>query len=457
MKKLILYLSIIASPIVNAQKTTDYTLSQAVNVGCSSGVADLGKKISVEKTDASAKFTLSNLSCSKTYEGDLKVDFGSGAVGYFDGKQKKGIIIDGQEISLFNHDGNNYQVVVAGHEDKKQAKTLTAEAQQAKYQGTFDGFEAMLAKAKKDAEMAKMAANTLPVPNLNLQDEYGVAGLYYFSELVSISSTNREIDGKSAKAVYLHLDQTDNTLKAYITDTKFDKFYFDGARMIKAFKSGNLNSLGLMSADNMNSVKVLRSSLSKLEDGLYMVNYSYWFGTKNGCSEPERRGGTQAELDNQTKRYVLLGKDQKRMEYLLSHISELEELAGQHAVRYCKFTDALRAAEKPMPVASAMNTGTLKTEATTLTKQWAQGRWQQEVQYAYITGSDWNILRNSFGVIIGRNISGIAVMKDKDGTCRWEEIALRQDYNGSTYGKTYFSWESTLIVPVDCSNAMKYK
>lgn len=456
MKKII-YLALFIAPVAIGQ-TTDYTLSQAVSVGCSSGVADLGKKITVEKTDASAKFTLTNMACSKSYDGSLKVDFGSGATGYFDGKEKKGIVIDGQEISLFNNDGSKYQVVIAGHQDKKLAKTIATEAQQAKYQKVFDGFDALLINAKKEADMAKMAANTLPVPNLNLQDEYGVSGLYYFSELVSISSSNREIDGKSVKAVYMHIDKADNyTLKVYLNETKYDKYFFDGPRMFKAFKNGSKSSLGLMKPDNMNDIKVMRSSISQLEDGLFMVDYWYWFATKSGCSVPERRGGTQAELDAQTKRYILLGKDQKRIEHLLNNPSELEALAGEKAVSFCKYSDALEAAEKPMPVASPLNTGTLKTEATALTKAWAQGRWAQEVQYSFIIGKEWNILRNNLGVIIGRNIAGIAVMKDKDGTCRWEEIALRQDYNGTAYGKTYFSWESTLIIPVDCSTAMKYK
>lgn len=459
MKRTLIYLSILFAPVALSQQTTEYTLSKAVNVGCAQGMADLGKKVTIERTDATVKFTLVNLVCSKTYEGTLKIDFGSGATGYLDTKNKKGIVIDGQTVSLFNEESGNYQVVIAGHEDKKEAKSISTEAQQSKYEAVFNRFDALLAQAKKEAEKAEMAANTLPLPTISLEDEYGISGLYYFSEPVSISSNTREIDRKTVEAVYLYMDKADNyVLKAYFTNEKFDKFYFDGARMFKAFKEGRAKEIGLMKADNMNDVKVLRSSIDKLEDGLFIVNYGIWFGTKSGCSEPERRGATQAELDNKTKQYILLGKDKNRMQALLNNLPELERLAGESAVKQCKIQDALEAAEKPMPAASAMNTGTLKSEATILTKEFAKGRWAQEVEYAFITGKEWYTLRNKItGIITGRAISAVAVMKDKDGSCRWEEISIRQDYNGTDYGKSYFGGESSIIVPVDCSTAMKYK
>ena len=460
MKKSILYLALMLAPIVNAQKTTDYTLGQAVNVGCSSGVADLGKKITVERTDVSAKFSLINMACSKSYDGSLKVDFGAGATGYFDGKQKKGIVIDGQVISLFNNEGGKYQVVVAGHEDKKQAKTLTSEAQQTKYQTILDGFDALLVSAKKEAELAKLAANTLPIPKGDFSDKYGIGGLYYFSEPALISSNNTEIDGKNVQAVLLQMDEADNNLlKAHYAEGKYDKFFLDGIRMLNAFKAGSLTSILMHKGDNMNSIKFFDdSSIERLEEGMYIINYRGWYRSSGSCTNIVWTEQKKQEIANGANKYILLGKDKKRIEELMNNPAEIERLASMTTTAGCKLQDALEAAAKPMPAASAMNTGQLKTDATVVTKAFAVGRWSQEVLYSYIMGKEWFIIKTPVtGVITGRVISAIAIMKDDSGQCKWEEISIRQDYNGSTYGKSYFGGESTVIIPVDCATAMKYK
>jgi len=61
------------------------------------------------------------------------------------------------------------------------------------------------------------------------------------------------------------------------------------------------------------------------------------------------------------------------------------------------------------------------------------------------------------GAVKGRTIRMIAVMKNTNGACQWEEVEVKQDYNGSSYGKTYYSGNTQSIITVDCTEAMKHK
>jgi hypothetical protein len=51
----------------------------------------------------------------------------------------------------------------------------------------------------------------------------------------------------------------------------------------------------------------------------------------------------------------------------------------------------------------------------------------------------------------------VAVLKTTTGKCQWEEVSIKQDYDGAEYGKSQSYGNSSVIVPVDCNTAMKYK
>lgn len=454
MKKIILSALLISTSGITSllyAQTTVYNLSKALTVGCynANPLTDITKKVTVEIKGEKTNLSVSSLNCTKTIEGQ---DMGiineqTKGHGFYDVKEKRGFILEGdQQVIIFNNKEGSFEITHAGHTDKKEAKTLDLSAKQSEYANSFSNFDQLIADANKKAEEAEKLANILPIPEGDFSDKYGMGGLYYFSELTPISSHNDEIDGKYAQALLMHFDESDNfILKAYITNSIYDKYYFDGSRMFKAFKEGKITTVLFHTNDNMNSAG--RNNLTRLEDGVYLIGGFL-------CSEAEK-----GELKTHTKSvYPLLGKDKSRIEYLKNHPEEVERLALLSTYNQCKLNDALEAAEKPMPAASAMNTGQLKIEATELTKAFAKGRWSQEVIYSYISGAEWYTLRNKLtGVITGRVISAIAIMKTDDGSCKWEEISIRQDYNGSTYGKSYFGGESTVIIPVDCTTAMKYK
>ncbi|UKN01163.1 hypothetical protein K6119_15645 [Paracrocinitomix mangrovi] len=452
------WLILAVSIITLTSNAQTYYLSKGITVGCynANPLTDLTKKIELVKDDKSVIFKYGSINCTKEYKA-LEISLDNGNVAYLDKKEKKGLIVmSDNRVALVAEKDSKYQVLVGGHLDKKEAKGVSTETLSGELQSSMDKFDAYIKKAEEEAKEAEKLANILPIPNLSLTDEWGFSGLYYLSELSGCAGISSYADtrNKYVQAVYMHLDKNDNyNLKAYFTETGYDKFYFDGSRSFKAFKAGNLNPVHRFSGDNMNNVNFFKyKSLTRLEDGLFLVNYGGWFRTKGGCSEVVWSGEQAAE------KYILLGKDKARIDELMQKPEEIKRLAEEATRAECLQSDALEAAEKPMPSPSSMNTAKLSSEATAVTLKWAQARWAQELQYVFVTGKEWNIHRNQItGIIVARGIWCVAVMKEKDGTCKWEEVYVKQDYDGANYGSTYFGNETTVIVPVDCTTAMKHK
>ncbi|WP_339141983.1 hypothetical protein [Croceitalea sp. MTPC5] len=81
----------------------------------------------------------------------------------------------------------------------------------------------------------------------------------------------------------------------------------------------------------------------------------------------------------------------------------------------------------------------LEKQALTAAKSWAnQYGWEETVINAYFMGNDWNIYRNSLtGVQLGRRISGVIVMKRRDGNCSFHHATFAQQFNGSGYQNVF--------------------
>ncbi|MCB9223609.1 MAG: hypothetical protein R2780_04415 [Crocinitomicaceae bacterium] len=435
-----------------------YTLSKGLTVGCSGGnpLTDITKKIDIVKDDKGTRIKYASLNCSREYS-CIQINLANGSNAFWNTNDKIGVIITSDDrMGLFTFKDGKYEIQVGGHLDKKQAKEVTSESMNAEFQSVLSNFDDLIKKGIEEAKRAEMLANILPTPELSLTDEWGLSGLYYMSELSGFNtySNSDEAHGKYTQAVYMYLDKEDKYIyKAYYSQTGYDKFYFDGTRAFKAFKEGGLKPVYRFKGDNMNKILLFKDiSITYLEEGLYLVNKGGWYRTSNGCTDVVWAGNkTEGE-------YILLGKNKERIEQLMSNPDEIKKLSIENIRAECAQSDALEAAEKPMPTPSSMNTPQLSKDATAVTLKWAQARWAQELQYVFVHGKDWNIHRHQVtGVILARGIWCIAIMKEKDGTCKWEEVYVKQDYDGAKYGATYFSNETTVIVPVDCATAMKYK
>ena len=86
-----------------------------------------------------------------------------------------------------------------------------------------------------------------------------------------------------------------------------------------------------------------------------------------------------------------------------------------------------------------LRNNTLETQATSAARQWANSYgWEETVTKAYFTGNDWSIYRNSLTrAQLGRRISGVIVLKRKDGRCSFHYASFAQQFNGSSYQKVF--------------------
>ncbi|WP_205410288.1 hypothetical protein [Aquimarina longa] len=89
--------------------------------------------------------------------------------------------------------------------------------------------------------------------------------------------------------------------------------------------------------------------------------------------------------------------------------------------------------------AKGVSNADLEKQATIAAKSWAnQYNWEETITKAYFTSNDWSIYRNALtGAQLGRRISGVIVMKRKDGKCSFHHATFAQQYNGSGYQKVF--------------------
>jgi len=78
--------------------------------------------------------------------------------------------------------------------------------------------------------------------------------------------------------------------------------------------------------------------------------------------------------------------------------------------------------------------------------------WQNEAPIkVVIVEPDWRIVRNSFGVILRKEINTNVILKKTDGTCRLTDISFERPYQGgSNYGATIVYGVGMKDLPFDC-------
>lgn len=89
--------------------------------------------------------------------------------------------------------------------------------------------------------------------------------------------------------------------------------------------------------------------------------------------------------------------------------------------------------------AKGLSSTELETQAIIAAKSWANSyKWKETIIKAYFTGNDWSIYRHKLtGEQLGRRISGIIVMKRRDGKCSFHFATFAQHYNGNNYEKVF--------------------
>ncbi|MBG6129069.1 hypothetical protein IWQ47_000239 [Aquimarina sp. EL_43] len=141
-------------------------------------------------------------------------------------------------------------------------------------------------------------------------------------------------------------------------------------------------------------------------------------------------------------------KDQKVIRNLLVSKETQDKIDAKledwslKAKEYTEKTYAAKEAEaiknRRLPAKGFSNLA-LEKQATLAAKSWAsQYHWEETIIKAYFTGNDWSIYRNTLtGVQLGRRISGVIIMKRKDGKCSFQYATFAQQYNGNGYQKVF--------------------
>lgn len=78
---------------------------------------------------------------------------------------------------------------------------------------------------------------------------------------------------------------------------------------------------------------------------------------------------------------------------------------------------------------------TPQADLLTASQAWASAwDWKETIVDSYLTQSDWFITRNPLsGIITGKVIGGVAVMRHPDGRCRFQTVSFRKDFDGTDY------------------------
>lgn len=86
-----------------------------------------------------------------------------------------------------------------------------------------------------------------------------------------------------------------------------------------------------------------------------------------------------------------------------------------------------------------MQDDALENKIKVASERWASRyHWKETIAYSYFTGTDWNIKHHPLtGLITGRTIYGIIVMRRDDGLCSFHYAQFGQDYNGNGYSNMH--------------------
>lgn len=169
--------------------------------------------------------------------------------------------------------------------------------------------------------------------------------------------------------------------------------------------------------------------------------------------------GHQWMNDVQPQSFVIAAKDTAKFKYYQNNPEYTSKVVFEKfdALRRVWKEQEIKEA-KPLP-AQGMTDATLKSEALTLIKQTAAAyQWKENVEYAYITSTDWEVRVSELtGKPLSRSIKCIVVMKTPDGNYKREGFYIGQKYNGSSWGTTHMLYNDQRIYYVNPSDAMKYK
>lgn len=432
---------------------TKYFFKNVISNDCYNGniATNSAKSAILFMKDGKLNFKSTSIGCVQELEfTDLGTLTGEDQI-FFSKKYNRGIIREGEDLFYyFTKDDENVAIKSVASTDKKKAKTLEISSGEAKYQDGLNQLDELIKTAELLAAAAAREAATYKIPEGDYKDDYGISGVYYLSE----TSDERNSD-HFIRAVNIEFVVEKGLLNIHYGGEKPDRAFMR-SEMLGLLKEGALDQPGHFNSSNQNNVELIGDDdLSYIEDGVF---FGYQFSTPYMNTSCEKEVWQPQSYKGKDNHFVLLAKDTVRMKELMANPKEVENLAMSALLKKCEMWNLYRESENPMPE-KGMSSSSLQADVTAVvTKGAAHRNWKEEILYAYVRSKEWATLRNkSTGIITGRELRVIAVMKTDGGKCKWEEIAVRQNFDGNNYGNTYWYGNSQRIYPVNSKDAMKYK
>ncbi len=491
MKKLTLFLGGILLSAMTFAQSIEFTLNKALTVGCgtSNPLTDMTKKVDVVMEGNKGTLTYASINCKKTIDGINMgvVNQSTQGTAFLDDREKKGFIIEKNEkVILFSQKDGKYQVLTAGHIDKKIAKTLNPENDQTAYADFFANIDKLMAEAKKRARNEKLNAiatadslSTVLDQQEILKDSRGMSGIYYstFPIKLEFSLPNKEIPEPYAKKFLVNYNEkpakpelTINSQYAYeATDrTKFVKraiFWVDDYWKMVLNKKGVFATNGYDNVDNDNYEYFTHTETTDLQGNSLL-----------GEDRLTSFEGTVYEAEPGI--LLIVGEGQNNLSFMkdidyakkfgviaILYKAEKAEQVKKYTNDYCwdvikelnaKIDAAGYATNETLPV-EALKDPKIKDESFKFAKEdAAKNHPKEQVQYTYIASKEWNIIRDKqSGVIVKRSLRIIVVVKMGEN-CAYENASIYQNYDGSSYGPSYWV-PAGAPVYIDCKQLNTYK
>lgn len=468
-----------------------YYLNDKMAAGCygANQLTDFTKKVTISFEEEKATLFYSTMNCkfNEACSNLGVINTKTGGILYLNRDKDLGFISEKNEkIIVLRKKGENIEIIGVAHSDKTVAETVSVSAENANYQAELSNFKYTLNKLIQSSKMKtinlialKDSASTFLDGKEILKDSRGMSGIYYstFPIKLEFSLSNKDIPEPYAKKFLINYDEkaknpliTINTQYAYET-TDRTKFVKCATFWLDAYWKNVLDKKGVFAtseADNVDNSKYEFYTHGQKTDLQGNVIYGDDYFTNFDGNIYEAEPGILLIIGNHQNTLSFMNDliNAKKFGviailYKAEKASEVSKYTNEYAWDIIKqlndkIESAGNAATSTLP-AETFKDAKIAQESLSFAKaDAAKNHPKESVQYTYIAGKEWNIIRDkSTGVILKRTLRVIVVVKIGD-QCAFENASITQKYDGANYGPS--NWvPAGAPVYVDCKNLNQYK
>jgi hypothetical protein len=479
----------LANPVF-AQKIV-YTLNEKMNAGCygANKLTDFTKKVTITFEAEKANLFFSSVNCkfSEDCSNYGVLNATTGGVLYMNRDMDLGFISEQNEkIIVLRKEGDVVGIIGVAHSDKAKAETVTVANENTVYKNELTNFKSVIARmiqGKKMREINLMAAADSTSTFLNdkeiLKDSRGMSGIYYSTTpiLLTFDLPNKNMPAPYAKKFLINYDEkpakptlTINSQYAYETSDR-TKFVRRAIFWIDDYWKNVLDKKGVFASSASDNVD---------NDKYEFYTHTETFDLQgNSLLGPDRLTNFEGTVyEAEPGILLIVGEMQNTTSFMkdLNYAKRFGVVAvlykAEKAAQVKKYSNDVAwdkikelnqkidgagyATKETLPV-EGMKDAKIKQESFTFAKEdAAKNHPKESVQYTYIAGKEWNIIRDkNSGAILKRSLRIIVVVKIGD-QCAFENASIYQNYDGASYGPS--NWvPAGAPVYFDCMSLNQYK